>query len=482
MNIVLRPVVADDSDTIFAWQLAPQTRAFSRDPEPPTRDRHDKWMARRLAWEDAPYMIVLADGQPAGMLRLDPVDRGGFEISILVAPELYGRGIGKATLKLARALRPAADLYAEVLPGNTASDALFRSAGYVSTDGQNFTNHGAAETIVALHADGGRDVGLGHARRCAGLAHGLWGAGFRPMFFVFSGSGLVEFFEAEGFDVRLCDDTPENLIAMITGARALIVDSYRVDRKALAARAAGRVMLIEFDDTGAPHAGFDLVINGSPAATRLDYGKTDANKLLLGPTYQIVRADLVREPTDQRKNPGRMLVTIGGSDPLGISAELIEMLETRVAPRHPELRIDFVIGPATKMPKTMCEHIHLLQDPENMAALVSGADIAVSGGGQTLFELMYCGAPTLALKIADNQSANLDVLMDAGAIVVSGQAGEDGWLATLEDNIEMILESSDRRCALAETGMNMVDHQGADRIAASIAERIKMGDAGEIHP
>jgi RimJ/RimL family protein N-acetyltransferase len=65
------------------------------------------------------------------MLRLDrKPGRDAFEISILTAPDLYRRGVAAGALTLARTLLPAAELHAEVFPGNDASHALFRAAGY----------------------------------------------------------------------------------------------------------------------------------------------------------------------------------------------------------------------------------------------------------------------------------------------------------------------------------------------------------------
>ena len=76
--------------------------------------------------------IIEYDRIPAGVLRLDPmIDESGYEVSILVAPDLQARGIGRGALRLARRLLPDEDLFAEVLPENAASQALFRRAGYV---------------------------------------------------------------------------------------------------------------------------------------------------------------------------------------------------------------------------------------------------------------------------------------------------------------------------------------------------------------
>ena len=80
--------------------------------------------------------IITHGGAAAGVLRLDATGPATYEVSILVAPAYYRRGLGKAALHLARRLVPHAELHADVRVQNDASHALFKSAGYVGTDGR----------------------------------------------------------------------------------------------------------------------------------------------------------------------------------------------------------------------------------------------------------------------------------------------------------------------------------------------------------
>jgi RimJ/RimL family protein N-acetyltransferase len=83
--------------------------------------------------------MVLHDGAAAGVVRLDRVERPGSdvacEVSIYVAPDIHGRGVGAAALAALRRLVPDAVLIAHVLPENAASQVLFAKAGYVLDDG-----------------------------------------------------------------------------------------------------------------------------------------------------------------------------------------------------------------------------------------------------------------------------------------------------------------------------------------------------------
>lgn len=131
----LRPAELEDEAIMLAWQRLPGARQYARDTRVPTGAEHHRWFRARLGNPDCLLNVVLHDGVPAGVLRLDRLNEDAFEISILIAPEMQGQGVGFGTLRLARALVPDARLVAEVLPSNEASRALFSAAGYIPKNG-----------------------------------------------------------------------------------------------------------------------------------------------------------------------------------------------------------------------------------------------------------------------------------------------------------------------------------------------------------
>jgi RimJ/RimL family protein N-acetyltransferase len=134
--VTLRPATAADGSLMLDWQRHPETRRFARNSRPPDAAEHWAWLARKLADPGCIFTIIEEDGVPAGVLRLDRSGldgepEQGYEVSILVAPDRYRRGLGLAALRLARRLVPEAPLLAEILPGNAGSAALFARAGFV---------------------------------------------------------------------------------------------------------------------------------------------------------------------------------------------------------------------------------------------------------------------------------------------------------------------------------------------------------------
>ncbi|NQU72583.1 MAG: hypothetical protein HQ514_18690 [Rhodospirillales bacterium] len=167
------------------------------------------------------------------------------------------------------------------------------------------------------------------------------------------------------------------------------------------------------------------------------------------------------------------MVTIGGSDSLGISGQLLDFIGNKVCRKWPRLHIDFIIGPFAPqdserngLPENLICHVN----PENFADLVRQADIAISAGGQTLFELARCGVATVGFALAHNQLANLQALDRMGAIRTIGMPDGDNWLEELETELGQLIDDAQMRENLSSTCSRIIDGLGATRIANAIKE------------
>lgn len=131
-RVRLRLAERSDEEWLLALQRAPQTRRHFRTPRVPSAAEHTRWMTRMLADQKVTFLVIEANCERAGYIRLDRLENQSkvFEISVAVCPNLHGRGIGSAALLLARRLRPGAVFDAEIRPENVVSQALFARAGF----------------------------------------------------------------------------------------------------------------------------------------------------------------------------------------------------------------------------------------------------------------------------------------------------------------------------------------------------------------
>ena len=137
-RVALRPAAAGDAEALWRWRNDPVTRGASYDEREVPLDVHTRWFEEALGRPDRRIWIVEADGAAAGMVRLDLAE-GEATVSINLAPEWRGRGVGPEALSLLareafEGLR-LARITALVKAGNPASRAAFERAGFsVSRD------------------------------------------------------------------------------------------------------------------------------------------------------------------------------------------------------------------------------------------------------------------------------------------------------------------------------------------------------------
>jgi UDP-2,4-diacetamido-2,4,6-trideoxy-beta-L-altropyranose hydrolase len=129
--ISLRQAAFADSAAMFAWQSAPGVRRYARNPAAPTWVEHESWLKAKLVDPDCIFNIVLHGDTRVGILRFDRLAaREAFEISILIASERQGLGIGGCALTLGKRLLPKERIVAAIHEENRASIRMFEAAGY----------------------------------------------------------------------------------------------------------------------------------------------------------------------------------------------------------------------------------------------------------------------------------------------------------------------------------------------------------------
>ena len=138
-QITVRRLSSKDAGLTHEWQRHPATRRYARHPATPSLEEHSAWLDRKIGDPGCVIDMVLHDGLPAGVIRADRLQRPdgqtACEVSIYIAPELHGHGVGRAALAALRRLVPEVVLVAHVLQDNAVSHRLFAKSGYVLDNG-----------------------------------------------------------------------------------------------------------------------------------------------------------------------------------------------------------------------------------------------------------------------------------------------------------------------------------------------------------
>jgi UDP-2,4-diacetamido-2,4,6-trideoxy-beta-L-altropyranose hydrolase len=218
----------------------------------------------------------------------------------------------------------------------------------------------------------------------------------------------------------------------------------------------------------------DLILNQNISADELLYrNRKPYTKLLLGTRYTLLRREFKEWQGWKRKIPDiahKVLVTLGGSDPFNVTLKVIQALKKVDVP---ELKAIIVVGAAnsnlTSLELAVADHsnFQLVINPSNMPGLMAWADIAVSAGGSTCWEMALLGLPNVIIHYAENQRPISEKLHEKGAALSLG------WnhvlpVACIAQNIERILIDSELRRTLSTNSRRLVDGSGSKRVCNEI--------------
>ena len=336
-------------------------------------------------------------------------------------------------------------------------------------------------TSLAIVTEGGRSVGLGHLRRCVTLAEALTRGGVHTTFRVAGGEAAEALVRDAGFPMEAHADLSDaaELSGWIAGspAEGVLIDSYRADEEVFLACAAKKTIVI--DDLADRPLPVDMVINSTIAAERLDYGRLTPARLLLGPRYALLRPEFTAV-SERRPRPSieRVMITLGGSDHGSLASSIVRWC----AAAAPTAALDVVIGPFFErldlLRELESDRIVLLEQP-HMRDVMLLADLAVTSGGQTLFELAATGTPAIVLTTAANQVEHARAFADRGTVVLAGSADDPDLPARFAIAYESVRDVA-ARAEMSRRGRELVDGRGAERTASAIVELLQGDRSGTV--
>lgn len=355
---------------------------------------------------------------------------------------------------------------------------------------------------IIFRVDSSVQMGTGHLMRCLTLANELRenGADISFVCRLLPGN-LCEYIEQKGYHVHrlsihISSSNPETQYVQnydLTGISRhtdieetriilkendiidwLIVDHYTLDHQweSQIRPYVKKIMVID-DLADRPH-NCDLLLDQNLYNNMENrYEKLLPNLCikLMGPKYALLRPEFKAARKCLRVRNGsiqRILVFFGGGDPTNETAKALEALYLL---NNPQFAVDVVVGytnPHKERIKELCltvPNITYHCQVENMAELMSRADLAIGAGGSASWERCCLGLPSLVVILADNQCELANALDEQGAIINLGWAKD----LTINDYLEAIhkltpiqLQTISRHC------LKLVDGDGCSRVVNHI--------------
>ncbi len=315
-----------------------------------------------------------------------------------------------------------------------------------------------------------------------------WSEGIGPVELIVreAPESVLDRYASEGFAVRRMSKGPsrssiETLATMLReDARACAaVDLPEVSASELDILGDSRARSLLVDDMAALESyPVALVLNQNAHASRASYPRDAGAGFLLGLEYVVLRREF-RTLRHDRVIPGRarrILVTFGGADPTGMTrrtvdalADIIDLnLDVRViiGAAYPDLH-----GLESAIIQRSSLSLNVMQHVDDMISHMLWADLAVTSGGSTVWELARTGCPAVVVETAPAEHLLatglervelFDRLGPADALTDSG----------LRAAIERRILDATWRGSMARRGPMLIDGHGAGRVIDALSSLV----------
>ena len=304
---------------------------------------------------------------------------------------------------------------------------------------------------VALVADAGERVGLGHLARCSAIASALRARGVAVAPYAY-GPVAPTIDGISWMPIGALGEVEDG------SAGALVLDSYLVESEEAAALARN-FRVCALDDIGNAPSDAALLVRVQPPAASSD------PRILAGLRHAPLRSSFWGLPErEAAEGVRRVLVSMGGGPDAGDAA--LEAARAALA-AVPEAEVSLVRGPSASFEPP--PGVGLVDASDSLLAELLGTDLLVTAGGQTSLEAAATGTPSIVRALVENQAGNVRALAEAGAALpVESAAG--GLPAALEE----LAGDAETRATLSRRAQAAVDGYGALRIAFHV-ERLLDG-------
>ena len=319
---------------------------------------------------------------------------------------------------------------------------------------------------LLILTEGGRDIGFGHISRCTSLYQAFEERGIAAEMIVEGDESVEGLLQGRKYRIIPWRSDPSKRSSLLKNSEIVAVDSYLAGVDVYDVISKQAKFPVYLDDTQRIDYPKGLIVNGTLYAEEMDYPQGGERTYLLGSRYILLRQAFWDVPQKETKESiERILISFGGDDLRGITPKVLSML----VDAYPECSKSVIIGKGFRE----IEQIERLKDDrtelvyfpnaEGVKRAILESDIAVSAGGQTLYELARIGLPTVAIAVAENQLNNVMGWARAGFIDYAGWWESKTFLERVLTSL-IQLKGQSERARRSHIGKKLVDGGGSGRV------------------
>lgn len=320
------------------------------------------------------------------------------------------------------------------------------------------------DKMLAIHTDGGFYIGMGHLMECINLARELKKLDINSIFILKATKESVSLIKNGGFNFKI---VPPRLSSLEThywinnfldtiGIKVILINFPRA-----------RLQLIRFFQKKSKKV---IAITENQKDSYADL----VVNVIKEPQYMPINPIFSKFNTSrhQRKGISKILISMGATDSQGMIFDILKWTDEVKNP----LDIVVIIGVAFKQENRLrkfadsyTKKISIFKNIScnDMLRNMDKTDIAITAGGDTMFELASRGVPSIAICPGPRQSQAASVFEQHNAVINLGIFKEISKINFLRA-LSLLLNDYKKINQISESARKLIDGRGTIRLARKI--------------
>lgn len=335
--------------------------------------------------------------------------------------------------------------------------------------------------MLYIRVDMNNTIATGHVRRCLSIADAARSIG-QETTFLLADQQAVELVTEKGYSYVVLNTTWDDmegelpvLCEMIREYHitSLLIDSYMATEQYLkcVSELTSVTYIDDLNELTIPQ-GISIICYANYSG-KFNY-PVDAITYS-GTRFTPLRQEFFGLSSKQiRDRVDDILIISGGTDNYEILKRILEKI-----PVKKFKSIDAVCGiysssyEELKEKYAQIESVHIYKSLSNIIDYMQKADVVISAGGTTLYELCAIGVPTITYSMADNQIENVQSFARDGIMEYAGDIRYDNVPEKVNEYLNEYCNNIEKRRTQSEKMQQIVDGRGAIRIVNILMDNTK---------
>ena len=327
---------------------------------------------------------------------------------------------------------------------------------------------------VYILTEGGSNIGFGHITRMLSIYQAFKLKGISSKLIINGDTSLLSLVKETNFEIFNWVKDRKKLVEEIKNADIAIIDSYLADITLYNEVSKIVEIPVYYDDNNRIEYPCGIVINGNIYAKDLNFPKKECIEYLLGLEYLPLRKEFWYIPEKKIKEKiENIMVTFGGDDVRNMTPKILKVLSKHFPTKKKKIIIGKGFNNIKEIENIADKNTELIYypDTEKIKQIMLNSDLAISAGGQTLYELARIGVPTIAISVAENQNNNIKSLIKINFLTESITWSDKYLDKKILEQIEKLKNKAIRK-KISKLGRLLVDGKGSIRIVNKLLHKL----------